>query len=313
MILLEFWGEHHLFSISEIIGILEGEGLRYEIVEDDFPVLVLSVDNWAPLKRAGFLRYISEHVVSSDSIPEINLELENFAVRSRVYFGLRDLKGNYVEREIGKMIRGKVNLDNPEKIVRAPVAKRIHVGVELYDFKNENFEGRKSSSMPISYPITMHPRYTRALINLARVKRGAKILDPFCGTGTILLEGSLMGMDMHGSDLDERMLRASETNLKKFGVRVNLTRRDVGEIEGNYDAIVTDPPYGRSSSSMGEKLNELYERALKRFSDVTDKVSIVLPESRAVEIGKKYFNLREMFPVRVHKSLTRYYCFFERD
>jgi len=39
------------------------------------------------------------------------------------------------------------------------------------------------------------------------------ILDPFCGTGTILQEGWLMGYEMIGSDVSEKMVRASEKNL----------------------------------------------------------------------------------------------------
>ncbi len=309
-IIAEMWGDYTEFVLGELRGILEGEKKAYKFIMVDEPVIVINTESASPLRRAGLLRRVSSLLYTGKEVPSLNINLDDYAIRVR-----KNGKWSATEiiRALGSGINGKANLENPENIVRVYACKNIYVGIEIKEGVEQDFEVRRSKNLPISYPITMHPRLARAMINIARVKRGAKILDPFCGTGTILLEGSLMGMDMHGSDLDERMLRASETNLKKFGMKANLTRRDVGEIEGNYDAIVTDPPYGRSSSSMGEKLNELYERAFKRFSDVTDKVSIVLPESRAVEIGKKYFNLREMFPVRVHKSLTRYYCFFERE
>ncbi len=312
-LLLEHWGEHRDFSLGEVLGILRGEGLRYEILEDDFPVRVIETHDWKALKRAGFLRYLSKHLKSGDEIPEISLELDDFAVRARRYFGLREISESEVERRIGHGIKGRVNLRNPKNVVRVPIARRIHVGVLLHDFSEEGFEERKPSNLPISYPVTMHPRYTRALINLAEIKRGAKILDPFCGTGTILIEASLMGFVAHGSDIDERMIRAAETNLKRFSARATVERMDVGEISGNYDAIITDPPYGRSSSSKGEKIQDLYRRAFRKFSDITDRVAIVLPYERSVEIGKEFFELEAEYPVRVHKSLTRRYCLFRRE
>ena len=43
---------------------------------------------------------------------------------------------------------------------------------------------------------------------------GKTVLDPFCGTGVILLEATLMGYDVYGTDLDPRMIEYSSTNLK---------------------------------------------------------------------------------------------------
>lgn len=40
------------------------------------------------------------------------------------------------------------------------------------------------------------------------------VLDPFCGTGVILQEALLMGYDIYGSDLEERMIDYSSQNLE---------------------------------------------------------------------------------------------------
>ena len=309
-VMIEFWGDNYQFSFGEIIGILEGEEIDYFIIEKDFPVIVLKVEKWEPLKRAGLIRRISKHISTSEEIPRISLELENFAVRAKKYRGISDKSPSHLERKIGKMIKGRVNLDSPDNIVRVAIVRKIHVGIELHIAHSPEFEKRRGKNLPVSYPITMHPRFARAMVNLARVKRGARILDPFCGTGTILIEAGLAGMIPYGSDIDEMMLSASEMNLKKFGIEAHLQLIDVGDIEGEYDAIVTDPPYGRSSSTGGERIYALYERAFKRFSELVDRVVISLPNERAIRIGKKYFTLKEVYPVRVHKSLTRYFSYF---
>ena len=196
--------------------------------------------------------------------------------------------------------------------MRVAIAKRIHVGIELYDSRREDFEGRKAKNLPISYPITMHPRLVRAMINIARIKKGDRIIDPFCGIGTVLLEAGLMGMHPYGSDISERMLRACKLNLSAYGINAELKICDVGDIDGKYDAVITDPPYGRSSSTAGEGIKGLYKRAFNKFSKITDRVSIVLPAMEFIEIGKEYFDYYEFYPQRVHKSLTRYFTFFQR-
>ncbi len=59
------------------------------------------------------------------------------------------------------------------------------------------------------------PKLAQILINLCGdLKAGARILDPFCGTGVLLQEASLMGYKVYGTDLSERIIDYSEKNLK---------------------------------------------------------------------------------------------------
>jgi tRNA (guanine10-N2)-dimethyltransferase len=48
------------------------------------------------------------------------------------------------------------------------------------------------------------------------------ILDPFCGTGVILQEALLMGYDVYGTDLEERMIDYSRDNLEWLAGRYKL-------------------------------------------------------------------------------------------
>ena len=57
------------------------------------------------------------------------------------------------------------------------------------------------------------PKLAQIIINLAAPRMGPKILDPFCGSGVILQEALLMGFDVVGSDIDERMISYAGTNL----------------------------------------------------------------------------------------------------
>ncbi len=62
------------------------------------------------------------------------------------------------------------------------------------------------------------PKLAQIIINLAvgdaNPQHGGVILDPFCGTGVVLIEASLMGFDIYGSDLEPRMVEYSQKNLE---------------------------------------------------------------------------------------------------
>lgn len=62
------------------------------------------------------------------------------------------------------------------------------------------------------------PKLAQILINLCGVlPEGARVLDPFCGTGVVLQEALLMGYTAYGTDLQERMVDYSRRNLEWLG------------------------------------------------------------------------------------------------
>jgi len=59
------------------------------------------------------------------------------------------------------------------------------------------------------------PKLAQIIINLATADTaGATLLDPFCGTGVVLQEASLMGYGVYGTDLEPRMIEYTEKNLR---------------------------------------------------------------------------------------------------
>jgi tRNA G10 N-methylase Trm11 len=61
------------------------------------------------------------------------------------------------------------------------------------------------------------PKLAQIIVNLATSdtdpRMGSAILDPFCGTGVILQEATLMGFDICGSDIEPRMIEYTDKNL----------------------------------------------------------------------------------------------------
>lgn len=58
------------------------------------------------------------------------------------------------------------------------------------------------------------PKLAQIMINLAAPEPGARVLDPFCGTGVVLQEALLLGYDAYGTDLADKMIDYSQVNLE---------------------------------------------------------------------------------------------------
>ncbi|HSW81093.1 MAG TPA: DNA methyltransferase [Candidatus Saccharimonas sp.] len=58
------------------------------------------------------------------------------------------------------------------------------------------------------------PKLAQIMLNLAQVQPGQRVLDPFCGTGVVLQEATLMGCQVYGTDLQPRMIDFTRANLE---------------------------------------------------------------------------------------------------
>jgi hypothetical protein len=66
-----------------------------------------------------------------------------------------------------------------------------------------------------TYPARMHPQTARELVRAFTPKRGI-VLDPFCGSGTVLVEASALGLAAHGTDLNPLAALLSRTKLQRY-------------------------------------------------------------------------------------------------
>lgn len=134
------------------------------------------------------------------------------------------------------------------------------------------------------------PKLAQILINLTGVKglpagRQGKIWDPFCGSGTVVMEGLLMGRDMIGSDIDEARVKGAEKNVDWLKKEFRATShsklfthdatKPIKEID--FEAIATEVdlgvPHGRHLSESVVKtqiqsLHQLYLNFFTRLKEV---------------------------------------------
>ena len=103
------------------------------------------------------------------------------------------------------------------------------------------------------------PKLAQTIINLASQDYSQSILDPFCGTGVILQEALLMGHDVYGTDIEERMVEYSKINLDWLYEQASydLSRQtyllEAGDacnlIWQDFDCIASETYLGRPFSS----------------------------------------------------------------
>jgi tRNA (guanine10-N2)-dimethyltransferase len=228
-----------------------------------------------------------------------------------------------LEKELGGVLFPKhaIDLVKPDISIRILVSQNAHCGIVLHEQEKRPLGERKPAKRPFFSPISLAPKLARAMVNLAIVKEGSKVLDPFCGTGGILLEAGLMGMRLVGSDLEWNMVEGCQRNLEHFGLKdFKVIRADIGSVVASldsvdFDAVVTDVPYGRASGTRGEKVALIYERMFRTASLVLapgKRLVLAIHDPALLRCGPDFRELQRI-GVRVHRSLTRYLIVFERN
>lgn len=116
------------------------------------------------------------------------------------------------------------------------------------------------------------PKLAQIMINLAlphtsNTERHGRVLDPFCGTGVILQEASLMGYSTYGTDLSEKMVEFSQTNMRWLAdshhmtVNTTITQADAMDTRWKQpiDSVVCESYLGQpfNTSPSPDKLEQV--------------------------------------------------------
>lgn len=205
-----------------------------------------------------------------------------------------------IERSLGSMVstfcNAKVSLENPDVIIYL-----IFTDDENYFGFSSRFEATKRPEKLTKFHHELDWKLTRAMINLARINDDEIVCDPFCGTGSTLLEAQSMGIKAVGIDFDEKMCKISKNNLKanKFDSKVFNENYDYME-QIKFDGIVTDLPYGTAS-----KVSEPPKKLINAFvSKMPKKAKFAIMCKKGLDDGIK-LNLTKKYEIYRHKSLTR--------
>ena len=167
------------------------------------------------------------------------------------------------------------------------------------------------SDRPYLGRTSLPPEYAHLMAVEARVLPGTKVLDPFCGTASILMSCAALGAETIGVEVDARVLDGTVDG--QHGISANfdaagLTRPaqlvlgdmasfdeqvppTAGSRFARLDAIVTDPPYGLMEGlgpyylPLGQRLTLLLRLACRRLR-LGGRLVFLLPLPAHAEAAK---------------------------
>jgi precorrin-6B methylase 2 len=161
--------------------------------------------------------------------------------------------------------------------------------------------------------IALSPRLARVLLNLAGLQRRQTVLDPFCGSGTILVEARGMSLRCLGLDSSASRVQEARENLRwstggisdeGYDVRKGDARELTRMLRGSkVDAIVTEPlllprldarPRISTAKALIDQAGEVYSDALASMADSIQpggRIVIVLPVILTMEGDEITFTL----------------------
>ena len=335
-------GEHPTLPFSELTSILEAESHKYRVLEKLSQVLrveaeaqcIESVVLRSAMTRLCGTELMNCNAVSNEILQEASsVPFEDFIERGesfvvrvrRVRESAPHLIGVELEPKLGELVLNrvkgvKVNLTNPQKTFFGILTdNRFVFGLKMAEIPAKPFMERRPRKRPFFHPTAMPAKLARCMVNLVQPKMGELVLDPFCGTASILVEAGLMGCRVMGLDVKRWMVKGSLQNLRYYGVKPEgMAVADARHLPiAGVDCVVTDPPYGRSATTLGWSTRQIVKHFLSVIKETLPRgrrVCMASPKTIRMgrmgeECGLKHIGSHFAY---VHRSLTREIAVFER-
>jgi len=143
------------------------------------------------------------------------------------------------------------------------------------------------------------PKLAQIMINLAlptaEPAPKGRLLDPFCGTGVVLQEAALMGYPVYGTDLSDKMIDFSQTNLEwladshHIAVDSQLHQDDAMEAKWQQpiSAVACESYLGQpfSAPPSPAKLDQVRKNCDHIISNFLKNIAAQIPEGTSLCVG----------------------------
>lgn len=186
------------------------------------------------------------------------------------------------------------------------------------------------------------PKLAQIMINISGAKKDDTILDPFCGSGTVITEALLMGFNtIIGSDISPKAIEDSRNNIRwikdiyKIQTNPDLKIVDARQLSKHYkpdsiNTIITETYLGPQRGvidiqKISRELDVLYNQTLKEIFLILKKggtAVIALPafmsngRPKLLDLNFGKFKNVTMFPqnLNIHLGITTRHSFiYGRD
>lgn len=230
-----------------------------EVIKKDIPMVDIENSLFEILKEK-FHGQTSKVTFGLNAYGNLKNSLRTYLLNVKKKLKAEGLKVRFVNKNFQNVARGvifeeklisqgidlSIFPDGPNVTIAKTVALQDVEGYEKRDY-GKPFRDAKSGMLP--------PKLAQVMINIAVGNKNfdGTIFDPFCGTGTVLMEAVLMGYPAIGSDMDVKMVEGAKKNLEWLGKNGHVFQEDARKItaeqiiphlSGKKLAIVTEPYLG---------------------------------------------------------------------
>lgn len=214
------------------------------VLFDFYPALIPSLDGETigkKILKEGLLPYIRErHAEKRPFMFRVDVKgMKDIAKKNQLAKAL----SKYLEENSGGMLINEPSFYEVEIRVIAVGTKGSRVFLKLTCMPDKRFLYRKYITST-----SMHPAKAALIMHYAKpyLKPEANILDPFCGTGTLLIERAAAASfkSMYGLDILEQAVQAAWENSRRAGMTIHVVHRNFNDFKHEYkfDEILTDMP-----------------------------------------------------------------------
>ncbi|MDA4121036.1 MAG: hypothetical protein OK404_01355 [Thaumarchaeota archaeon] len=299
-------GENHQIPEAEVRSLFLAYDQKSKFESPEPRVLVAEsiADPFLVASRVAFSRRVGRLL---DKAADAAAEIDGKTVRLRNF----DI-GNKPPLDPERVLQGfdcKVDLINPDYELTLIRGVGEYLVLTRPGRMHQGWSHRRPRARPYFHPSAIFPKLSRALVNLTRCKEGQLFLDPFAGTGSLPLEAELVGARVVALDQTAKMVRGALLNMKHFGeewlgvIRASAFRSPLTCV----DAVATDIPYGKLSSTGGKELQDVLRLTLSILPEVLRSGSraVLMHPSQMNVVDSADLELEEEHDLYVHKLLTR--------
>jgi tRNA (guanine6-N2)-methyltransferase len=195
-------------------------------------------------------------------LPELPIKILPGAQTMRVtasFLGRRNYTRYEIEDVVGEVLPEQLGLSYTA--ARGAVADnavwcRLHAGLDRTRLglrtRSEPLHRRPWRTRPLAG--SLHPPVAAAMARLADLRPGQRLLDPFTGAATLLIEAALQcpGLDLAGSDISTEALSRARTHAALADVTITLDQSDAARSAlPPAERLVSNPPWGRAAAAGG--------------------------------------------------------------
>lgn len=177
------------------------------------------------------------------------------------FLGKRNYNRFEIEAAVGEPLAPALGLQlftGREEEADAVLRVHLREGAALLALRLFDRPLRQRTYKTVHLPAATPPQVGRALAARAGLQAGMHVLDPYCGTGTVLIEAGLLQPELrlYGGDLSPAALAGGRDDARTAGIAVSWQRMSALALafrDRTFDRIVTNVPWGRQVSHAGEE------------------------------------------------------------